>query len=982
MLTKKSSFIKFSIASFFIQLISLTASMAQTPVLGHAGTIWHGSLGTYFAGPNAIQIKGTYAYVATSSSLQIIDISDPSSPVIVSSLINDNTNTIFDDSRSISISGDYALMTSYWDSKLVIVNISDPLKPVVAARISNGYQNALLSLPQFIHVSGKYAYIANLGNNTLEILDISSPASPIHVGMAADGVGGVALKNPRSIYVKGHYAYIACAESSSIEVINVSNPASPKHEGRLTDGTGGALLNQVQSITIQGNYVYAVGTGSNSLEVIDITIPSAPKHAGSIKDGEVGAHLNFPMSVTVHGDYAYVVSAVSDALEIVDIKDPANPAHAGSLINGNGNAVLDHPVNVLVSGTNSYILSTNSSSLEIADVSDPRAPFHKSTIKNGDGSVNLEGARSVYVQGDYAYVACSVSNSLTVIDVSVPSKPRPAGIILDGQNGANLKGASGVYITNDLAFVVSRWGNALEIINVSDPTNPVHVSTLSDGDSGAVLSDPYSLYVSGHYAFICNYYSSSLEIVDIGNPLIPIHLASINTDIFPTSVVVKENYAYLSTSSAMQIIDISNPAMPFMASSLENGTDGAVISGGSSLFSSDGYVYLTSAFADNVEIIDVSNPLLPKHAGKTNFPDYILKNPQGIAVEGNYAYVTSPGVFSVLDISKKNDPTLITRVANGDGEVRIGTALFMKDTYCFVVEPSVGLLQIIDLNGPSPPSSLHTADSSSTSFRVRWQKELGATSYFVDLFTGGNALHFIDGRFTNVPVNDTSFLFSGLKPLTHYYYRVRSFNSKSSSLSSGIVHTFTFVTPEALPPSEITPTSFTANWNPITEPDWINSYSFDIALDEEFTDPFNIILSGPYFGINFSDLPNDLTYFYRIRAGGYYKNGGIVYSPPSNVIMVKLPLITEISDQEQKQVCSIEVFPVPATTEINLILKGFDGSCEVSYSIYNLSGQIVYQNQGSNFKTVSISLTTIPSGFYCIKVVQGDKSSTKVFVKK
>ncbi len=977
--TITSSFLRFCITSLIILLISLTACTAQTPVLGDAGAIWHGSFGTYFAAPNAIQIKGTYAYVATGSGLQIIDISNPSSPAIVSSIINGVTNAIFDDARSIAISGTYALITSYWDSKLVVVNISDPLNPVVAARISNGYQGALLSFPQFIHVSGQYAYITNLGNNTVEILDISSPANPFHVGTASDGVAGIALKSPRSVYVKDNYTYVACTESSSIEVIDVSNPASPKHAGRLTDGAGGALLTQVGSISIQGNYAYAVGIGSSSLEVIDITNRAAPKHVGSIRDGEGGALLIFPNSVSVNGEFAYVTCSVSNALEIVNIKDPANPVHSGSLENGEGNATLNYPVNVLVSGTAAYILSTNSSSLEIADVSDPTTPFHKATIKNGDGSVKLEGARSVYVVGDHAYVACSVSNSLTVIDVSTPSKPLPAGILINGQNGANLIGASGVYVSNDLAFVASRWGYALEIINVSDPTNPVHVSTLSNGDNGAALGDPYSLFVSGGYAFICNYYTSNLEIVDINNPLIPIHLASINTAILPTAVVVKENYAYLSTAYALQIIDISNPSAPFIVSSLENGTDGAVIFSGSSLYLSYGYVYLTSASSNTVEIVDVSNPLLPKHTGKTNFPDYILSNPSGISVEGNFAYVTSPGSLIVLDISKKNDPTLVTRVLNEDGEARIGpTTPFINNNYCYIAEPSANRLQIIDLRGSNPPSSLQTVDSASTSFRVRWRNEVGAVSYFVDLFSDN--LFSLVGGFINLPVNDTSFLFSGLKPLTHYYFRVRSFNGRSSSLSSGKVHTFTFLTPEALPPSEITPTSFTANWNRIAATNWPNSYFFDIALDKEFSDPFNVIIQGQYNGINFSDLLNDLTYYYRIRAGGYYNSGDIVYSPPSNVIMVKLSPITEVSDHEQA--CAIEVFPVPATTEINILFKGFDSCCELSYAIYNLMGQIVHQSRSSNLQTISISLSTLPIGFYSIKVIQGDKSSTRAFVKK
>lgn len=974
------SSLKFCFASFTLLLTSLTISVAQPAVLGIAGNIRHGSFGTYFAGPNSIQIKGTYAYVATASSLQIIDVSNPSSPAIVSSVRNDVTDIVFDDARSIAISEGFALITSFYDSKLVSVNISDPLNPFVAARISNGERNAVLSFPEFIHVSGQHAYIANLGNNTIEILDISSPINPIHLGTASDGVAGIALKTPKSICVKDSYAYVACSESGSIEVIDISNPASPKHAGRLTNGTGGALLTQVESISIQGDYLYAVSIGSSSLEVIDIRNRSTPKHVGSVIDGEAGALLKFPRSVSVHGDFAYIASSASDALEIVNIADPNKPSHAGSLNNGEGNAVLDFPVSVLVSGAKAYVLSTNSSSLEIADVSDPSAPFHIATIKNGDGSVKLEGARSVYVLENYAYVACSVSNSLTVIDVSNPSDPRPAGIILDGQGGANLKGASGVFVSNGVAFVTCSSGQALEIIDVTDPTNPFHISTLSDGENGAALGHPYSLNVSGNYAFICNYHVSNLEIVDISNPASPTHVASINTAILPTAVVVKENYAYLSTAYAMQIVDISNPALPFIASNLENGTDGAVILGGSSLCLSDGYVYLTNASGDNVEIIDVSDPLTPKHVGKTDFPDYIMKNPAGILVEGSLAFVTSPGALNVLDFSNRNAPKLVTRVTNGNGTVTIGSTVpFLKDNHCFIVEPSIGLLQIIDLNGPIPPSSLQTIDSTSNTLRVRWNKQIGTTSYFVDLFTGGNALNFLDGRFTNVPVDDTTFLFTGLKPLTHYYYRVRSFNRKSSSLSSDQIHAFTFITPEALPPSEITPTSFVAHWVPVTDPNWIYSYSFDIALDEKFTDPFNIILTGQHYGIYFSDLANELTYYYRVRAAGYRSSRDVVYSPPSNVVTVKLTPITEVHHQVQS--FSMEIFPVPATTEITIQLKGFDSCCEVFFAMYNQIGQIVYESKNSNFQRVSIPLLTLPTGLYSIKAIQGSKSLTKVFLK-
>ncbi|MGB2905723.1 MAG: hypothetical protein WBB73_01395, partial [Candidatus Aminicenantaceae bacterium] len=75
--------------------------------------------------PQDIVISGKYAYIVTLSSLKIVDISHPSSPVeVASEFILGSTL------RSLSLSSGFAYLAAY-DRGLLIYDVSDPYNPVL-----------------------------------------------------------------------------------------------------------------------------------------------------------------------------------------------------------------------------------------------------------------------------------------------------------------------------------------------------------------------------------------------------------------------------------------------------------------------------------------------------------------------------------------------------------------------------------------------------------------------------------------------------------------------------------------------------------------------------------------------------------------------------------------------------------------------------------------------------------------------------------
>jgi phosphodiesterase/alkaline phosphatase D-like protein len=170
-----------------------------------------------------------------------------------------------------------------------------------------------------------------------------------------------------------------------------------------------------------------------------------------------------------------------------------------------------------------------------------------------------------------------------------------------------------------------------------------------------------------------------------------------------------------------------------------------------------------------------------------------------------------------------------------------------------------------------------------TSFTANWSGVTGATSYQLDVSTSNTFSSFVTG-FQNRNVGTvTSFNVTGLTAGTTYYYRMRVVSSSGTSANSNVISVATVpLVPTAKAATNVTTTSFTANWGSVTG---ATSYQLDVSTSSSFSSfvtGFQNRNVGTVTSFNVTGLTTKTTYFYRVRAND---SGGT--SVNSNVISVK-----------------------------------------------------------------------------------------------
>lgn len=238
-----------------------------------------------------IAIVGEIAYIADDNAgLQIIDVSDQSTPVLLATYDTPNN------SYGIFATGQTAYIAD-GGSGLQIVDAGTPSSP----NFVGSYNTPNWAWD--VTVVGVTAYVAD-GNAGLQILDISDPTSPSLLG--AFDTSGTA----RGVMVVGSTAYIADG-TSGLVMIDVSNPISPNFLGSYdTPGTA-------RGLNIDGTTAY-VADDNMGLQIIDVSDPTSPFLLGSFDT--IGAAFG----VSVVGTTAYVAES-SAGFQAIDVTDPFLP---------------------------------------------------------------------------------------------------------------------------------------------------------------------------------------------------------------------------------------------------------------------------------------------------------------------------------------------------------------------------------------------------------------------------------------------------------------------------------------------------------------------------------------------------------------------------------------------------------------------------------------------------------------------------------
>ena len=240
-----------------------------------------------------IAVSGSYAYVTEvlPGRVQVIDIRDPFNPSITASL------PISGYAYGIAVSGSYAYVV-VWETGLVILDVSNPSNPIIIASLSKPY---LME----VFVNDTYAYVTG-NDKDFSIVDISSPGNPTIVGSinTPGRTGGVfvsgtyayvadtdtgfyviSIENPanphivgsilmaaaaREVYVSGSYAYVG-GQNTGLNIVDITNPTNP-----IIVGSVGSPPYYPRAIDLSGSYAYVTdydttGLNPNRLYVINIS---------------------------------------------------------------------------------------------------------------------------------------------------------------------------------------------------------------------------------------------------------------------------------------------------------------------------------------------------------------------------------------------------------------------------------------------------------------------------------------------------------------------------------------------------------------------------------------------------------------------------------------------------------------------------------------------------------------------------------------
>ncbi|MHB8859878.1 MAG: LVIVD repeat-containing protein [Thermoleophilia bacterium] len=281
----------------------------------------------HLSGADGLSIEGNYAYIASggSNSLSIIDITDPLTPVMVSSLTDPSGR--LDRAWGVHVSGSYAFVVTGFSGtsdRLTVVDISNRANPYIVGSLQD-----FVNLDGALHidVQGQYAYITAPFDNRMTIVDISSPQGPHLVGSIKDDVK---LYRADGISVSGSHAYVVShqidggSDKSYLNSVDISDPANPM----LADSLNSSYFRGGDQMAIVGNYLYVPGNLDHTFTIVDVSSPLSMSIVSHITSD---AYIGQSCFVDVADRLAFMTSANNSRVTVVDISDASLPQIVGSL---------------------------------------------------------------------------------------------------------------------------------------------------------------------------------------------------------------------------------------------------------------------------------------------------------------------------------------------------------------------------------------------------------------------------------------------------------------------------------------------------------------------------------------------------------------------------------------------------------------------------------------------------------------------------
>ena len=284
---------------------------------------------------------------------------------------------------------------------------------------------------------GKFCYFSSAdpaGGQWLTY-DCSNPSSPSHVStISVPDVGQV-----YAAIVVGSKVYIATgagSPSSHLYIYDITNRASPVLQGSVVIGGsgGGAEDGTAHMLIVQDNYAYISSAdytaNGSALQIVNIGDPFNPTVTSTTTVPD-GSNAN-PVSIALKGNYLFelfepngtcnTMTGAGCALRVYNVKDPASVSLVTAMLNGSTYQAFD----AIAVGNRLYVAWSNipgttcpaQCEIEAFDISDPTTPTAISGYDLGaqrGQSIALFGKEIVILDDN------SILHVLEIPGLSIPS---------------------------------------------------------------------------------------------------------------------------------------------------------------------------------------------------------------------------------------------------------------------------------------------------------------------------------------------------------------------------------------------------------------------------------------------------------------------------------------------------------------------------------------------------------------------------------
>jgi hypothetical protein len=702
---------------------------------------------------NNVKVSNGYAFVAAGSGgLQVVNVSNPSSPSIAAALAlagNANDLRLRDGLAYIAAGA----------AGLAIVDVHTPAAPSLLSTLATGGEI------QDLWIDGDYAYLAD-ATGALKIAFIGASTSPVLMG-------SLSLSHPaRGVAVYAQNAVVATDQG--ISIVNVANVSSPTLAGFVD------LDGEPKDVLVETTLAY-VAAYTGGLQIVDFSNPATPFVVGSLPSVFV------PRDVALLGQFAmFAEQLFPNAIPFVDISDPANPAFrdiidlsslgdyaetgidldmryvyvtAEQYVVGNDTGVTGdtrlliaqyndvddlggiHPTvsimtptagDALIAGTTAVVALDAVDDIGVAsakvlidgrfEAGTVRQPFNLTIrVPENVSSITLGATATDYGNNtaQAANVIVSViPDPLTIVTGTVKTGTGivVAGVSVTLNEWTTTTDGTGHYAftsvpTIDGTLLVSasgEFGGEFQY-GVSQPTEPVPggvtlidvtidpppdgkvSSTFIPGFGNALEAVGTTLYVAAG--------DSGLHVIDAYDPLSPQIVGSLQFSDGPAfDVEVAGDIAYVSTGP-VQVVNIADRDAPQLLATVATVDVRTLTLHGN---------YLLAGGPDGLVTIDVSDPTAPLVLGTRPFDDEV----RTISVRGDLAVVAEVAQFdnssgtyttavNIVDVSTMAAPSVIGRIVV-PGRVR-DSLIRGSRVYLAMSGPDV---QIVDFSTPATPELL------------------------------------------------------------------------------------------------------------------------------------------------------------------------------------------------------------------------------------------------------------------------------------